>query len=136
MWASPSFIMTPGLTKETNTLPPSGFHLFLAHLKVLPLPSRLSRNLHDSGTIAYSYICNAFPNVQTNVRSRTVCSKPKRVSADKPTPEAGAIYLNPEDIPEAKQAHPLKLFKERKYYESMASSIISNMVIVCSISNI
>jgi len=111
-----------------HCLLPPGFQLFHSDLTVLLLSSRLSRKLRDPETIAHSCIRYPFANFQTNVRSRTAYSKPKRVSEDKPMSEVGAICPNPLPIFEAKHEHSRKLSEEqRKYHESLTSSVISNM---------
>jgi len=58
---------------------------------------------------------------QIHAQSRSICPKPKRVPEHKPMPKSSAHSRT------HKQAHSRKLSeRQRKYHQSMASSIISN----------
>ena len=108
-------IITPGLTKGKQTLSlPPGFQLSHAGLTLVPLFSRLfsrlPRKLHDPKTITHFCMWNV-PHKHS--RSRNIC----------PTQR---IY-------EVKQVRLRRLSKQqRRYWESMVSSIISNSCLPCS----
>jgi len=100
-------VMIPGLTKGKQTLPlPSDFRL--SHTLALPRFG-FSPGFPESCAIPNLLLIHAFEMLSTN------------------TPEAETYARILSAFPNHKQARSHKLSEEpRKYYESMASSIISN----------
>jgi len=149
MSVSPSLVTTPRLSKGKQILRPQGFQLFPSNLIVLPLFSRHSRPLHDPQTITHSCINDAF---HKHVRNRNICPRPKRVPKRIPKAKTSTrgqsdarilsaspkttLCLKPEPYaqilnayPKTNERAPGELSKrQRKYQESMASSIISNRI--------